>query len=413
MSNTEVEKQQPSRGRKHICVPFASEAQYQGCIDDVAQYRTYLTKLSTQHPELFPQALAQGYTFHDRYRSRKQGVVLRRIKLRATAQVFTLRPSFLLPYGIARTEEVEKALYLRQWGVPFEALAYVFGRDAMFWYRAWLSLGRPNLVGTTVKSAAQMPQDLVADEKITWLAGDEVVVPTTVGGGCVLGISVAAQATSANLQEAYGEFKTDATAVFPAYAPRSVCTDGFAATRDAWRQLFPQLILVLCFLHSILKLTERCRGTLRRQVLDRAWAVYHAVTKAQFAQRLRRLAEWARTTLDGSLAQTLAKMVGHREDFTPAYDCPQAARTTTAVDRAHNHLDRVLYAMRYCHGHQASARLAVRAWALQWNFHPYGSRLRHDQPSRSSPFADLNGFQYHPNWLHNLLIASSMGGLRL
>ena len=68
--------------------------------------------------------------------------------------------------------------------------------------------------------------------------------------------------------------------------------------------------------------------------------------------------------------------------------------------------------MQYCHGHQASARWAVRAWALQWNFHPYGPRLRHAQPSRSSPFADLNGFHYHSNWLQNLLIASSMGGLR-
>jgi hypothetical protein len=324
-----------------------------------------------------------------------------------------LRPSFLLPYGMARTAAVEKALYLRQWGVPFDAVAYVFGRDAMFWYRAWLSLGRANLVGTTVKSVAQMPVDLVADEKITWLAGEEVVVPTTVGGGCVLGISVATQATSADLQAAYGEFKREATAVFPESAPRSVCTDGFAATRDAWRQLFPQLTLVLCFLHAILNLTERCRGALRHQVLERAWAVYHAGTKAQFAQRLRRLAEWARTSLDGSLAQTIAKTARHRADFTPAYDCPQAARTTNAVDRVHNHLDRALYTMRYCHGHQASARLAVRAWALQWNFHPYGSRLRHDQPARSSPFADLNGFYYHPNWLHNLLVASSMGGLRL
>jgi len=50
--------------------------------------------------------------------------------------------------------------------------------------------------------------------------------------------------------------------------------------------------------------------------------------------------------------------------------------------------------------------LVVRAMALQWNFHPYGARLRRDQPSRVSPFHDLNGFQYHPNWLHNLLIAS-------
>jgi hypothetical protein len=413
MNNTEEEKQSPSRGHKHICVPFASEAQYQRCIEDVVQYRTYLTSVSTEHPELFPQAWAQGYTFHDCYRSRKQGVGLRRIKLRATAEVFTLRPSFLLPYCIARTEEVEKALSLRQWGVPFDALAYVFGRTAMFWSRAWLSLGRPNLVGTTVKSAAQMPQDLVADEKITWLAGEEVVVPTTVGGGCGLGIRVAAQATSAELQNTYGEFKAEAAAVFPAYTPRSVCTDGFQATRDAWHQLFPHLTLVRWFLHSIIKRTERCRGTLRRQVLDRAWDVYHAVTKAEFAHRLRRLAEWARTSLAGSVAQTIAKMARHRADFTPAYDCPQAARTTKAVDRVHNHLDRALYAMQYCHGHKASARVAMRAWALQWNFHPYGPRLRHDQPTRSSPFADLNGFLYHPNWLHNLLLASSMGGLRL
>jgi hypothetical protein len=50
--------------------------------------------------------------------------------------------------------------------------------------------------------------------------------------------------------------------------------------------------------------------------------------------------------------------------------------------------------------------------ALHWNFHPYGARLRRDQPTRVSPFHDLNGFQYHANWLHNLLIASSLGGLR-
>jgi hypothetical protein len=413
MSNTEGEQRSPSRGTKHICVPFASEAHYQDCVDDVTKYRRHLSTTYDQHPELFPQAWAQGYTFHDRYRSGKPGVTLRRIKLKATGAVFTVRPSFLMPYGIGRTEVVEKALYLRQWGVPFEALAYVFGRNAMFWYRAWLSLGRPNLVGTTVKHTQLMPRDVGADEKITWLGGEGVVVPTTVGGGCVLGISVAEHATSAELQTAYGEFKAEATAIFPAYQLRSVCTDGFHATRDAWRQLFPQVTLVLCFLHAILKLTDRCRGALRRRVLERAWNVYPAVTKAQFAQRLRRLGEWARTSLDGSLVQTITKMTSQRDDFTPAYECLQAARTTNAVDRVHNHLDRVLYAMSYCHGRHASARLAVRAWALQWNFHPYGPRLRHEEPRRISPFTDLNGFFYHPNWLHNFLIAASMGGLRL
>jgi len=43
MRNTEAEKRQPSHGRKHICMPFESEAQYQECVADVAKYRTYLT----------------------------------------------------------------------------------------------------------------------------------------------------------------------------------------------------------------------------------------------------------------------------------------------------------------------------------------------------------------------------------
>jgi len=73
---------------------------------------------------------------------------------------------------------------------------------------------------------------------------------------------------------------------------------------------------------------------------------------------------------------------------------------------------RLLYVMRSCHATTASARLAVRAMALPWNFPPYGARRRRDQPGRVSPFDDLHGLQYHPNWWHTLLIASSMGGLR-
>ena len=32
--------------------------------------------------------------------------------------------------------------------------------------------------------------------------------------------------------------------------------------------------------------------------------------------------------------------------------------------------------------------------ALMYNFHPYSSRLRSDEPERRSPFHDLNGFEY-------------------
>ena len=128
-------------GTKHICLPFPSEAQYRAYVDDPAQSRQSLTQMLRQYPELFPKDMDQDFTFHDSSTSVKQDLIVRRIKVKATGAVFALRPSFVMPSMIARTAEVEKALYLRQWGVPFDALAYVFGRDAMFWYRAWLPLG--------------------------------------------------------------------------------------------------------------------------------------------------------------------------------------------------------------------------------------------------------------------------------
>jgi hypothetical protein len=243
---------------------------------------------------------------------------------------------------IARTDAVEKALSLRQWGVPFDALASVFGRDAMFWYRAWLAFGRPSLLGTTVKDPQKVPTDLVADEKLTWVARQQVSVPTTVGGGGFLGVSVVAAATTVALETGYGEFAREAQALAPDYQPRSVCTDGWEATRQAWRRLFPTITLVLCFLHSILKSKDRCTGALRHQVLERAWKVSQATTKRQCAQRLRRLAEWTPTHLSGAVAVMVLKRCRRRADFTPAYDCPQAHRTSNAVDRLLNSQDRLL-----------------------------------------------------------------------
>lgn len=134
-------------------------------------------------------------------------------------------------------------------------------------------MGRPHRVGTTGKSAAARPQEVVADEQITWLAGQAVVVPTTGGGDWVLGISVAPEATGESVKEAYREFVAAAPTVFAEYQGRSVCTAGCKATRAAWRGLCPPLTLVLCSLPALLKIQERGRGALRRHVLARAWPV--------------------------------------------------------------------------------------------------------------------------------------------
>jgi len=61
---------------------------------------------------------------------------------------------------------------------------------------------------------------------------------------------------------------------------------------------------MLCFLHSVLKIAERCGRdrTTRMLVLDRVWAVYASCTRVQFSQRLRRLREWTTAGLpEGAL----------------------------------------------------------------------------------------------------------------
>ena len=406
---------EPSRG-KSICVPFDSEEHYAACVADPESFRQHLTEVFGQHPELFPARMSEGFVLHDKRWSIKQQVMLRRLELKATAEVFLVRPSFLMPSMVGRTEAVEKALSLRHWGVPFDALAYVFGRDAMSWYRTEMALGRPAIVGSTVKQPEQLPQHVLADEKHPWALGHEVSVATTVGGGCLLGATVTDAASADALEAAYGACAQEARALSPTSSPKTVCTDGWEGTQSAWRSLFPTVCIMLCFLHSVLKIAERCGRdrTTRTLGLDRVWAVYASCTRAQFSQRLRRLRAWATAGLpEGALRQMVLKRCGKGPQFVRASRFPGAHRTSNALDRLMNHQDRRLSAMGSLHGTPDAARLAMRALALEWNVHPYGARTRRNDPTRCSPFHDLNGFEYHPNWLHNLLIASSMGGRKL
>jgi hypothetical protein len=86
-----------------------------------------------QYPEVLPHEMDQGFPFHDCSVSLKHDVIVRRSTWKATGAVFALRPSFVRPYRMGRTEAVEQARSLRQWGVPCAALASFCGRDALCW----------------------------------------------------------------------------------------------------------------------------------------------------------------------------------------------------------------------------------------------------------------------------------------
>jgi len=125
----------------------------------------------------------------------------------------------------ARTKDVQGPLFLRKFGVPFWALARVFGRSPMSWYRMECGLGRFSVVGTTVRQAA-LPEHLLADEHHQPLDGQKVYIATTVANGCCLGAEPAKTAGTDDLKAANAVFKGEARDVTPNYAPKTVCADG-------------------------------------------------------------------------------------------------------------------------------------------------------------------------------------------
>ena len=398
---------------KTISIAFPDEEYYQDCMLDQAKFRSHLDHIYSQHSELFPGAFKGGYILHGFVYSTKQDIKTRRIKLVENDEAYQIRPSFLMPYMIARTDEIEKGLYFKRWGVPFEALAYSFGHDAMFWYRAYVSIGRNAIVGTTIKEADKLPADVVVDEKHSRLQGEKVYIPTTVAQECILGADIAENAGTQALTAGYKTFKTESQHLDPTYSPQTVNTDGWSATQNAWQALFPKINLILCFLHAFLNVKKRCRSCPRllKTIAQKVWDAYHAPTKAHFSQRIRRLREWGHQHLTGPVQENVLALCHNAPQFKIAFDFPSAYRTSNALDRLMNYQDRILYAMQYLHGNNDSARLYVRAMALLWNFHPYGSQTQAKYGGeRNSPFEALNGFRYHDNWLHNLLIASSLQG---
>ncbi len=233
--------------------------------------------------------------------------------------------------------------------------------------------------------------------------------------GCILGVSLTDSASPSALTEGYREFKEEVQFIYPDYQPITVNTDAWEATRLAWLTLFPNIVLVLCFLHDVLKVEKGCptKHNQRKILSDKLWRAYKAKTSQKFLKGLRKALIWAKKHIrKKKTLSRLRKLCRRASEFKVAYRFPSSHRTSNMLDRLMNHQDRLLYNMQYFHGNRESAQRYLRSMALIWNFHTIGARTRLKDLSRYSPFTDLNGWSYHDNWLHNLLIASSMNGRR-
>jgi hypothetical protein len=365
---------------KRICLPVDGEV-YQQLVTNQEAYRSYLDDRIRQYPELFPRGIEQGYKFNGFCEKsvKMPDVRIRRICLhkrdeQGKLQVFQVVPCFVLPYMTGSIVEVEKPLFLHlKFGVPFWALSYVFGRDDSYWYRINQQLGRPSLVGTSVKQADKLPEHLLADEKHTWLLGGKAYVACTVAKECVLGASISLSAGEEGLTEAYRDFKEEACDLNADYQPETVNTDGWSATQAAWQALFPGVVVILCFLHAFLKIRDRAKRLTEAfpEVAQKVWNAYRQDSADAFIDKVTVLQLWAehnRKELSQNALDAILKLCRNAYRFSPAYSHPGCRRTSNMLDRHLDALDRYLYGLRYFHGHLASAELSVRGWALAHNF---------------------------------------------
>jgi len=414
------EQSQVSKKNKRIILPVTL-AEYNHLKEEPALFRAWLEGMIESYPELFPAAIGAGYTLHDVLPAsvKLPAVQLRRIRLSepdaaGQTQVFTIAPSEVLPYMVGWTDEVEKALFLRRFGVPFWALTYVFGHNDDYWYRLSLSFGRHEIVSTTLKDPDQLPEQLLADEKHVHFNGEKGYIAMTVAQDCVLGASLALGADEAALTEAYGYFKQEAMTLKPDYAPQTVNTDGWLATQKAWQALFVTITVIECFLHAFLKIRDRCKRltSLFPEIKRQVWHIYRAAEPSTFRERMRTFQTWAHQTLTGTPLDAIDKLAARTDAFLLAFDFPEAYRTSNMLDRHMQPMARWLFSSRFFHGHWRSAELQTRSWALFHNFWPYCPRAKISQHF-ISPAHQLNGFVYHPNWLHNLLISTSAAGCQL
>lgn len=407
-----TEKATPKNNRT-IVLPFDQE-KYMDAVEDPKAFRNELDFFIDEFPELFPDEIKNGYLMKEIRYSKKSKLPTRRIKVNGVS--FTVRPSFVMPYHTSLSNDSEKALLLRKFDVPFWALSHIFGRNAMFWYRQEQSLGRNSIVGTTIKDPTLLPEHLSADEKHSRLKGEKVYIATTVGAQCILGASVSEDAGEKGLKQGYGKFKEEALDLNPEYRPKSVNTDGWKATVNAWTSIFPGIFVIACFLHVFIKIRDRSSKKFREYfnvAADKIWHCYEASSKASFSQRIRRICEWVDAeNLPDVISKPIMKLKENLSNFSVAYELPGCHRTSNMVDRLMQKMDRHLFSTFYFHGSITSAELSIRGWALIHNFAPCNPTTvkRHD--GWRCPAEWINKSRYHENWLQNLLTASSMGGFR-
>jgi hypothetical protein len=85
-----------------------------------------------KYPEIFPEEIEKRYKLHGFVESSRQKLKMRRIRLKENKEAYQIHPDFVMPYMSERIEIAEKALYLKEKGLPYEEIAFVLGSNSHY-----------------------------------------------------------------------------------------------------------------------------------------------------------------------------------------------------------------------------------------------------------------------------------------
>ena len=125
-------------------------------------------------------------------------------------------------------------------------------------------------------------------------------------------------------------------------------TDGWSATKNAMKYLYPTIVIIQCFLHAYIKIRDRALKKMQevfKEIGEKVWDCYKATNKRSFSQRIRRVKQWAiKRVPDSIMKEKLLDLCSKRNLWIKYYDFPIAHRTSNALDRLMKFMNRHKFA---------------------------------------------------------------------
>lgn len=329
-SKEKIEK--TPKGTRIIRLPIA-ELLYPETVQSPYLFGRWMDGLDEKYKLLFDCDLSQGYQLHDIRCSRKMSLNYRRISI--GEEIYTIHPSFIMPYWSGKVVDCREGILLYLRGTSLDSIVTCFGENQQKWLDRVNHLGRFSIVGTTVKNPDLLAESLTADEKITSLNGKEIYACVTVGENCILGADLSLTEDEHGLKESYDVFKQESLNIAPNYQPKSVNTDGWAATRKAWKGLFNEIMLILCFLHSYIKIRNISKKEpLKNELFNQVWEAYDADNKTEFISKITQIDDWAKKNINSlTVLAQVEKMKNNAELFATSFDCKGKRTSNMTVRR--------------------------------------------------------------------------------